>query len=359
MKSSGYPRLTAIVSLVASIVIAAPVARGQQCAGDVNGDGKVTVEDVLAVVNDALIGCTANVSADQACTDVSTANCARLDECVANGTTIRYGHLTVCRARQKQACLVRLGAANTVNSPAAVEQCAAAVPSASCDDFDQGDIVPCQAKMGTIANGGACTYSGQCASSNCAIVSGTNCGTCAPPNQAGDSCAQTSCSQGFVCVQDSMQCQPHAAAGNACDKDHPCSVGLSCVTPSGASEGTCQLAGETLGTTCDPKHQSAPGCDSTAGLYCDATTNTCLAVTYADAPDQCGNVGGVSVVCTNASTCFGASGQTPGTCAADASDGKPCDTAAGPSCVPPARCVTGGPTMTSGTCRLPDPTMCN
>jgi len=348
-----------VLSTVASALIIAPATRAQVCAGDVNGDGKVDVQDVLLVVNDALTGqCTASVSADQACTDVAMANCARLDECVANGTTIRYGQLSVCRSRQRLACLVRLGAVGTGNSPASVEQCATAVPSASCDDFDQNDVVPCQAKVGTIPLDGACTFAGQCVTANCAIVNGTNCGTCQPPNQAGNSCAQTSCSEGFVCVQDNMECQPHAALESACDTDHPCSVSLSCVTPSGATSGTCQVAGDTLGAPCDPKHQSAPGCNNSAGLYCDSTT--CAAITYATVPSPCGSADNVTTVCTGAAMCFGAMGQTLGTCEADASDGGACDTVAGPSCIPPARCVvTGGSSVTAGTCQLPDPTVCD
>jgi hypothetical protein len=336
---------------------AAQCCGSEQCDGDFNCDSQVTVDEVIVAVNNVLNGCSA-VGADQACADAATASCAKLDQCVLHGSAIRYGDASVCQARQKQACLVRLGATGTGNNPAAVESCAGQTPSASCNEFDEGGIPECQAKIGTMANGAACAFPGQCESANCAIVTGTNCGTCTPPNQAGDSCATTSCSAGLQCVKSSQQCQPRGTGGDACDTDHPCGAGLSCVTPAAMPSGTCRVAGNTLNAPCDPKHQNAPGCDPNAGLYCDSGTNTCLATAYVTAGAQCGTVNHMLMTCTDASTCFGAQGQTPGTCIADAANGMPCDTDAGPSCIGPARCVTGGPAATAGVCRLPDPTKC-
>jgi hypothetical protein len=330
----------------------------EQCGGDLNCDGRVTVDEILTAVNNALSGCPAAVGADQACTDFGTANCSKLDQCLLNGTTVRYGGASTCQARQKDVCLVRLGATGTGNTPAAVELCVSHTPSAPCSEFDLGDIPECEAKVGTFANGAACTFPGQCQSSNCAIVNGTNCGTCAPPNQAGDSCATTSCSQGLTCVAASQQCEPRGSLNATCDTDHPCNAGLSCVTPAGLASGTCETAGSSVGASCDPKRETAPGCDPNVGLYCSSTTKTCLAVTYVTAGAPCGSVNGAVADCTNDSTCFGAQGQTPGMCLANAADGMACDTQAGPSCVPPARCVTGNPTATSGSCELPDPTKC-
>lgn len=330
----------------------------EQCSGDFNCDGQVTIDEIITAVNNALTGCVAPVGADQACADFATANCTKLDQCILNGTTIRYGGASTCQARQKQACLVRLGATGTGNDPAAVELCVSELPSAACGEFDLGVIPECEAQIGTLPAGAPCAFSGQCQSANCAIVNGTNCGTCAPANQAGDSCATTSCSTGSVCVAATQECQPRGAMGSACDADHPCGAGSSCVTPAAMSSGTCQAAGGSVGVSCDPKRQTAPGCDPNAGLYCDSTTDTCLATTYVTAGAQCGLVNHATAACTNASTCFGAQGQNPGTCVADATNGTACDTQAGPSCIPPARCVIGAPTATSGVCRLPDPTKC-
>lgn len=351
-------RLFANVAIAPSLSLA-QCCGSEQCAGDLNCDGQVTVDELIVAVNNALQSCAAPVSADQACTDLAIASCTKLDQCVFNGTTARYGGASTCRQRQKQACMVRLGAAGTGNSPSDVEGCVSLLPSSSCNDFDLGNIPECQARIGSGATGAPCAFGGQCQSSNCAIVTGTNCGPCAGPNAAGDSCATTSCSHGFACVKGTLLCQPIGSGGASCDTDHPCGAGLSCVTPSGSSSGTCETAGSSLGAACDPKRQTAPGCDANAGLYCDGTTNSCANVTYVTAGAQCGSVNHVGVGCTNASTCFGAQGSTPGTCIADAANGAPCDTQAGPACVPPAGCVTGGPAVTSGICRLPDPTVCH
>ncbi|HXQ22796.1 MAG TPA: hypothetical protein VN812_14050 [Candidatus Acidoferrales bacterium] len=352
----------ATLSLLALVIVgpargAAQCCGTEQCAGDLNCDGEVTVDEILTVVNNALSGCVAPVSADQACADFATANCTKLDQCVLNGSTARYGGASTCVARQTQACLTRLGATGIGNTPAAVESCVKAVPAAPCSEFDLGTIPECEAKVGTFSDNAACAFSGQCQSANCAIVNGTNCGTCAPANQPGNPCDMTSCSTGLVCVGATPQCQPRGALGGSCDADLACSAGLSCVIPAGMAAGTCQTAAATLGAACAPKPTGA-GCDPNAGLYCDSTTHTCLAATSVTAGAQCGFVNPGVAACTDASTCFGAQGQTPGTCKANAADGMPCDTQAGPSCIPPARCVTGGPTVTTGTCELPDPNKC-
>ncbi|MBI3782141.1 MAG: hypothetical protein HY270_01950 [Deltaproteobacteria bacterium] len=331
----------------------------QQCAGDLNCDGEVTIDEIITAVNSALGGCPPVVGADQACADLATADCTKLDQCVFNGTTVRYGGASTCRNRQKQACLVRLGATGTGNSPTDVEQCVSSVPASTCSDFELGNIPDCEAKIGGGAIGAACAFPGQCESSNCAIVNGSNCGTCAPASHAGDSCATTSCSHGFTCIAATQQCQPIGNDGNVCDSNHPCAPGLTCVIPAAAASGTCDVSGASLGIRCDPKHQTAAGCNTGLGFYCNATSNTCAPVTYVTAGSQCGSVGSQVYTCTNGSTCFGAQGSTPGTCLADAIDGTACDTETGPSCIAPARCVTGSPTATTGTCRFPDPTKCS
>ncbi len=337
---------------------AAQTCPGEHCEGDFNCDGQVTVDEIVVSINNALNGCPQGVSADQACTDFAAAQCAKLDQCVVNGTTGRYGGVSICQSRQKQTCLARLNAPGTGNSPTDVELCAQQLPTASCGDFDLGNVPDCMAKVGTRVNGQPCAFPGQCQSSSCAVVNGTNCGTCTAPNQAGDSCATTSCSHGFVCVKSTQLCQPRGASSATCDADHPCGSGLSCVIAQGAQSGTCETAGASVGTPCDPARKTEASCDQNAGLYCDGTTRSCLAVSYGVAGSQCGFVSPIVVNCTNAATCFGAQGQTPGMCLANAADGAACDTQAGPSCLPPAQCVTGSPTVTAGTCQLPDPAVC-
>jgi hypothetical protein len=336
--------------------LAAQCCGTEQCAGDFDCDGQVTVNEIILAVNNALSGCPKPVGDDQACADLAAANCTKLDQCVFNGTTIRYGGASTCQARQKQACLTRLDATGTGNSSMDVELCVSQVPSASCDDFDLGNIPECQARIGTLPNSSPCTFDGQCQGSSCALFTGTTCGTCAPASYAGEPCTTISCSHGFVC-NSAQQCQPRGDVGSPCDTDHPCGPMAFCVIPAGTS-GTCEIAGNTIGAHCDPQHQSASGCDFNAGLYCDGSTDTCLAVTYATAGAPCGTVNHAVVKCTYASTCFGAQGTTPGICIANAADLMPCDTAVGPACVPPAICATGGPSATSGTCQLPGSIAC-
>ncbi len=337
---------------------AAQTCPGEHCSGDFNCDGRVTVDEILVSINNALHDCAESISADQACTDVAAAQCTKLDQCVVNGTTSRYGGVGICQARQKQACLARLDAGGTGNNPTDVELCAQQLPTAACGDFDLGNVSECMAKVGTRDDGQPCTFPGQCKSSNCAIATGTNCGTCAEASKAGDSCAAVSCSHGFVCVASTQQCQPRGTSSSNCDADHPCGAGLSCVTAAGAQSGTCELAGSSVGTPCDPQRRSQASCDPDFGLYCDATSRSCLAVSYGVAGSQCGFVSPIVVNCTGNATCFGAQGQTPGTCIANAADGAHCDTQAGPSCLPPAVCVTGSASATAGTCQLPNAAAC-
>ncbi|MFI5366621.1 MAG: hypothetical protein ACHQ4J_13465 [Candidatus Binatia bacterium] len=293
-------------------------------------------------------------SAEQACSDLAAANCERLDECIQNGVVDFYGDVATCQARQQQSCVAVLNAPGGTNTDPTVEQCAAAISSASCEDFDLGNI-PCF-YAGTRAIGQPCGQAVQCVSgAYCAIVTGTNCGTCAAPAQPGDSCMDASCSHGLVCVSENLQCQPLGGSGSACDTDHRCGPGLWCVPP---AAGTCDVAGAAVSVPCDPTGATAPGCDINAGLYCDARTNTCLPVAYASAGGRCGYVNGTYTLCTDASACIAVFGQPSGACKAAAQDGMPCSIADGPPCLPPARCVTGNPTATSGTCKFPDPAAC-
>lgn len=331
---------------------------GEHCSGDFNCDGQVTVDEILVSVNDALNGCPQGISADQACTDFAAAQCAKLDQCIVNGSTSRYGGVAVCQARQKQSCLTHLIASGTGNSPTDVELCAQQLPTASCGDFDLGNVPECMAKVGTRADGQPCAFGGQCQSSNCAIATGTNCGICAEPSLPDSPCDTASCSHGFVCVKSTLKCQPRGTSSGTCDTDHPCGAGLSCVTAQGAQAGTCETAGSSVGTPCDPQRKTEASCDPNLGLYCDGTSRSCLAVTYTVAGGQCGFVSPIVVDCTNDSTCFGAQGQTPGMCMANAADGAACDTQAAPSCLPPAQCVTGSAAVTAGTCQLPAPAAC-
>jgi hypothetical protein len=137
-----------------------------------------------------------------------------------------------------------------------------------------------------------------------------------------------------------------------------------------------------------------PGCDGTRGLFCGGPNGakTCMRVIYpgyngsvsadgggttatdgggagtATAPTPTGTACGlladgsrVGCVAGNCYTATGtATGSDQGTCKPFAVDGAPCDTAVGPGCMFPARCVGGGAGDggTAGSCVVPVATLC-
>jgi hypothetical protein len=75
--------------------------------------------------------------------------------------------------------------------------------------------------------------------------------------------------------------------------------------------------------------------------------------------EPCGKIGGVTVRCAAAATCFAdPAPATTSTCLVPAPDGEPCDSAAGPDCLSPAKCVAGASGGTAGTCVLPGSQSC-
>ena len=291
---------------------------------------------------------------DMACSDSAKAQCMKLDQCRHNGTTLVYGNLGTCITRLQAQCNTALAAANTGNSPSAVEDCVKAVPGESCQDYLQGNpVAACRAKSGSVSAGGACTFSAQCQSAFCALLKGTACGTCANPPNVGDPCTDTGCSYNQAC-SGNLVCANWVAAGGACDKSNPCAPNTWCVTAAGATAGTCRASIATVGAACDPKHETTAGCDFTnLGLRCNSMTMKCESAVLVNEAEACGVINGVDNVCQAGAGCFG----QPAACVAAATEGSSCDTMMGPPCLSPARCVTGS-TGTAGTCTLLDPTMC-
>jgi hypothetical protein len=149
-----------------------------------------------------------------------------------------------------------------------------------------------------------------------------------------------------------MTCVVVGAESAACGKGAPCGVGLSCVGADATTntQGICQAAVETSGATCDPAQKTGPTCDRNAGLVCNGMSKTCQAIVLAAAGQPCGDVDNQTATCSTEGTCTGASGTTPGTCTAGASDGAACET--GTNCIEPGRCVgTSGDGGITGTCQ--------
>lgn len=139
---------------------------------------------------------------------------------------------------------------------------------------------------GTIADGGACNSSAQCASRTCTYTQAdcdrdTTCcaGTCAATSVTvaeGGACSDDSqtCATGLFCDAAALPfvCKKRAAAGEACTSLVPCLGGLRCVRAAGATAGTC-AAYPKRGEPCTG---SFAYCDD-AHDFCDPTTGTCVA----------------------------------------------------------------------------------
>ena len=91
-------------------------------------------------------------SADQACTDLANAVCQKLNDCTAVFVTNTYGDEATCAMRFKTSCDQTLAANGTGLTPALREDCAKAVPGASCEDLvDNGFPSACAAVAGQLA----------------------------------------------------------------------------------------------------------------------------------------------------------------------------------------------------------------
>jgi hypothetical protein len=300
------------------------------------------------------------------CETFASAACAVLARCSPDGTSLDYGSASTCETRVEIQCNAALSAKGSSRTAAQDLSCAKAEATENCTTFLNG-IAPsaCNATPGSATTGTACTYDAQCASAYCALQAASACGTCQPAPSAGDSCANlTSCGPALTCYH--ATCVAFVASGATCGPTDPCGAGLSCVTAKNATTGTCKEEGATLGAACDPRLETAASCDPTQELYCvhlkgDPNLHTCQKVSLAKSGQACGDVAGVTALCSDASTCVKstADGGVSGTCVARAADGADCDTVTGPACMSPARCIgtllDGG---TRGKCTLPGTTTC-
>ena len=182
-------------------------------------------------------------------------------------------------------------------TPAQAAACASAIEALTCDSLSGtgGVSIPaaCESAMvGTVATGGTCYSSNDCAAGYCTwdLLTGTCPGTCQPFAALGQPCSVPEmCASGQVC--DAGTCKAPSAVGGDCpclgnlwcDGSNVCrayaTAGSSCVasnvecnifTICAGSPATCQsYVG--LGATCDPA-------DSVCGFGydCDAGTSKCV-----------------------------------------------------------------------------------
>ena len=86
-------------------------------------------------------------------------------------------------------------------------------------------------------------------------------------------------------------------------------------------------------------------------------------INYVGANMPCGTLADGSYQgCSGAGTCYTSTGvalsSEMGTCKVPATDDGACDTAVGPGCLSPARCIPSGATGTAGKCTVPSGATC-
>ncbi len=346
---------------------------------------------------------TGGTSVDTACADVAAARCAEASTCtLADGQSglgfnilSNYGSLATCLARQTLNCKNALAAPQTGNSPALLEMCVPMLEAESCTAFFDNMPPASCTPTGPRTDGAPCTFNGQCMSGSCTGTKTSLCGTCGEAPAAGGDCSDTTCADGDRCLAASSTCAAIVALNGPCDATHPCDRNFSCVGENAKTNtsGTCVAAATGVGAPCGG---TTSGCDPTRGLYCGgpASAKTCQRIIYPGYNGSVGADGGataldggvpdagsVSVPATPAGTPCGlladgsrvgcvagdcytatglATGADEGTCKPFAADTAACDTAVGPGCMTPARCVVsgGGDGGTAGTCVIPVGTAC-
>ncbi|HMF44778.1 MAG TPA: hypothetical protein VKQ32_29090 [Polyangia bacterium] len=214
---------------------------------------------------------------------------------------------------------------------------------------DRNSTVCDQVFTGTVAIGGACFFSEDCAGGGSCVPSDLTCsrslqccpGTC-QANTTTTVPVGGSCASGEICAGDSYcdtsvsgvagTCKlPTAGDGAACSAAIPCVAPLYCDLDSGTGMGTCRRPAATGGACSTSVAFSS--CDDGRD-YCDQLTVTC---TRRVAP------GGD---CASGQTCVGYTECMGSTCVAQPKPGEACSTN-GPSCLGTVLCDAA-----SSTCKV-------
>jgi hypothetical protein len=290
-----------------------------------------------------------NVSASQACSDLASAICSKLQSCAPFLVQLEYGSVSTCEQVTQGPCTEALGANGVTASTSEVESCAQGYTGASCSDLESNNTPSACQVHGSLAAGTACGSAIQCSGdSYCNIGTNSTCGVCAALVAAGGSCqAESDCEKGLVCHTatgaTAGTCVAPVAQGASCTAG-----GTPCAFPDVCTGGTCQAAGG-AGAQCDP---AAGNCDITQGLYC-GQNSVCTKATIVSAGQACGLVNGTYALCGSGSTCTLSGTTGMGTCAAAAANGASCGAnGAGAACMPGAACV-------NGVCTVANPASCH
>ncbi len=322
----------------------------------------------------------AGPSAATACADIAHAQCEKRDSCSLGSFSNNrmYGSEADCEARVTKPCVSSLSAQGTGQTPGNIETCVALYSNYSCTDYrDNNPSGACLPPAGSRQTSAACGANGQCASTFCHIAQYQTCGICTDLPKAGTPCTYGGdCGRNMDCAiptgATSGACAALVANGGAClTGTNPCQAGFACVgdNETNGTAGTCQPHANTVGAACDRSRKTAANCDAEFGLTCIPTAagsavGTCQKISLVSAGQTCGVIGSAPItgeaVCNAGGQCVKAnSTDNTGTCVGFASDGTACnsDPAAGPPCLPPAKCVSAT-AATAGTCVVPDATQC-
>jgi len=320
---------------------------------------KTLLSLVVAGASIVVVACS-SISATQACADLSTAVCNKLNSCAPTLVVEAYGDVGTCATRSALSCNSALALKDTSDTPDLAENCSKQYATMSCNDaFDNDLPAACKpTQAGTVANGGVCGSAGQCSSNVCQIDPTTGCGTCIAPVAAGGACkGSTDCNAGLVCS--SAVCVAPAAQGQACTTAAPitpCQAGLVC------DGSMCQVP-LAAGSACTP---SKSLCDGSQGYWCTPVGTRCQPILFATTGQPCGydSKTGDLTVCTASASCANVDSKTlMGTCAAPAADGAACSSTS--DCTPPAICLgattsdAGADAGTPGVCTVRDPSTCH
>lgn len=242
-------------------------------------------------------GSSANVTNAEACSAYLDAYCGWVARCDVLVLRDYWDTVAQCKEANTAECLDSFTAPGSAWTVAGTMDCAEKVSAAECA-LVISRLCPVH---GSLADGAACRYDGQCASGVCQRTDWfLDCGHCAEPGVEGASCHQLNgCVAGFECslggdTRDT--CVRGNPVGAACDfYQSNCAYGLGC------TNGTCKtLPG--AGETCSPQPYE---CDPSQDVEC--LGGTCVKLQWVHEGEACD--AGKAILCVGDLTC------TNGTCA--------------------------------------------
>ena len=292
------------------------------------------------------------------CPAYATAICNLYASC-SNGwyVSAEYGDQAACVASYELSCAERLAAPGTALTTADILSCSQGLPTESCGAlYGNNPEEVCAAPAGKTPLNGPCEVAAQCASAYCAIPSNAFCGTCQPTPTTGASCSQFGC-PGAAVPGRRADLRPGGSGRRSLQRPQRLPVRPDLpqqgqdLRPDRRRRPALRLYRQGW-----PRLQRQPGPGLPANrrrrnVRAEGARRRRAAVWHVERQRRGHQLRGPRLLSET-----GRLGV--GTCLAAAANGEPCDTANGPDCQLPARCIiTGG--GTSGTCALLGSAVCN